>query len=480
MSHLTQCANLITPSKGFTKRNGSLAMTTNRQSMLIIAAAMRDPQFAAQWNECSDVSFRPFAIAVLQLSNATQMSEKSRRAIYQDLCLRKRTAVLADAVGKPVKARMVKFLSRTRWNEFSRDDWHLFFSLIADEGSSALGHVLQITPTLVRQFELIPEEIRLPSLLGVVSNLSVPAERWAKLDGFIKDASGERRVEFRRAAASINSNGDFWDFYFQCEGKHLLPFVTPQSFMDSPLLEPIGSSKDMMSEAIRMKNCLASRTSSVQSGHRFFFRLRDGTPVNSELVRRGPTWVPGEILGYQNSPVNPEIANAIDVELQQLALSIPKNWGADGSDDKADHFAKLRQFARESFTAEDFEMLTTPLHSIHAKSESWSDGAYTIFQHKHGGYVQFMSSPDGSEYLIELSSHKYQDHINKFLSSDTVSLIEDAGFVWPTSKSNFLRWFNVSSPDDFQSMAEVALAILARVFGHRKGGGIMVTVELPY
>ena len=299
MSHLTQCANPMMPSKGFPKRNANLAMTTNRQVMQIIADAMSDPQFAVQWNECSDVSFRPFAVAVLQLSNATLQTEESRRTIYQDLCHRKRTAVLADTVSKPIKARVIKLLRRTRWNEFSRDDWHLFFSLATDDCSSALGHVLQITPTLVRQFDLIPEELRLPGLLGVVSNLSVPAERWARLEGFIKDVNQERRMELRRAASSINSNGDFWDFYFECEGKHLLPFVTPPSLMTSQLLEAIGSPKEMVSEATRMKNCLASRTCRVISGRRFFFRLRDGTPVNSELVRTGQAWVPGEILGLR-------------------------------------------------------------------------------------------------------------------------------------------------------------------------------------
>lgn len=477
MSYPVPCSDSLTPPKGFRKRNRALAVTTNRHVMQVIADAMREPQFAAQWNERSDVSFRPLAVAVLQMSNVTQMEEKARRAIYQDLCLRKRTEVLTEIVGKPVEARVVKLLSRTSWTEFTRDDWHLFFSITTNDGSSALGHVPKITPTLVRQFKLLPKEIRLPGLLGVVGNLSVPAERWVKLEGFIQGADGARRAEFRRAAGSINTNGDFWNFYFQCEGKHLLPFLTPLAFKESRFLEPIGSSKEMMSEATRMKNCLAARTCQVLNGRRFFFRLRDGTPANSELVREGASWVPGEILGYQNSPVAIETAKAIEVELQRLALSVPKNWGSNESEDKARYLIRLREFARESFTAEDVEMLAKPLQSIHAKSKSWSNGAYAIFQLKPGGYVQFMSSPDGSEYLIEISSHKYQNRINKFLTSDAASLIDEAGFVWPTAKSNFRRWLDVSSPDDFQSMAEIALAILARVFGHRTGVGISVQVQ---
>jgi hypothetical protein len=114
--------------------------------------------------------------------------------------------------------------------------------------------------------------------------------------------------------------------------------------------------------------------------------------------------VPGEILGYQNSCVASEIAGAIEVELKRLAQSIPKNWGFDDPEIWTSHIDKLRKLGRESFTAEEVEMLAAPLQSIHAKSESWSAGAYTIFQVKHGGYVQFMSSPDGSEYVASTSS----------------------------------------------------------------------------
>lgn len=123
--------------------------------------------------------------------------------------------------------------------------------------------------------------------------------------------------------------------------------------------------------------------------------------------------------------------------------------------------------------------MVTPLQSIQAKSRSWSNGAYAIFELKRGGYVQLMSSPDGNEYLLEINSHKYDENVNDLLSADAVDLIEKSGFVWPTQKSNFLRWFNVSSPEDIQAIAEVALAILARVFRHRKGDRVMIKTHIP-
>ena len=76
----------------------------------------------------------------------------------------------------------------------------------------------------------------------------------------------------------------FWDFYYRCEGKYYQPFNIPPSLNNSELLEPIASPHEMVSEALRMRNCLANRISRVQSGNRIFFKTRDGTPVNTELV----------------------------------------------------------------------------------------------------------------------------------------------------------------------------------------------------
>ena len=90
-----------------------------------------------------------------------------------------------------------------------------------------------------------------------------------------------------------------------------------------------------------------------------------------------------------------------------------------------------------------------------------------------------MSSPVGKEYLFDISSHKYDENVNELLTADTVDLMENTGFVWPTGKDHFLRRFNVSSQEDIQAMAEVALAFLARVFAHGKKGSVMIKTHLP-
>lgn len=445
----------------------------------VITEAMTEPMFAAQWSDTSDESFRPFAVAVIELRNAKRLTEKSRQSIYRDLCSRKRVEVLSDIAGKRIPAKVLKLLGRTSWQKFSRGDWNAFLSIASLDGNSELGHVPRITPTLVRQFALIPKEIRLPGLLSVVSSLQVPAERWDKWQGFINRADAGQQAEFRHAAGTINSRGDLWDLYFRCEGKYSLPFSLPATLSNSNLLEPIVSPQEMEFEAILMRNCLANRISRVHNGNRIFFRLRDRSLVTAELVRQGPNWVPGSILGFQNSSVAPVVAQHIGVELQRLAKSISAPDKPLHAEEENSYITELRQFARESFAPEVLTQLVAPLQSIQAKSVSWSDGAYAIFELKRGGYVQFMSSPDGNEYLLEICSHKYWEEMNDFLTADVVDLIEKAGFVWPTKKSNFLRWFSISSQDDIQEMAEIALAILSRVFKYRKGWRIMVNTHIP-
>ena len=445
----------------------------------VLTEAMTEPKFVGQWLDDSDKSFRPFAAAVLDLCSAKRMTEKSRRSVYQNLCARRRDAVLADLVGKPVAPKVLKLMSRTNWKEFSRRDWTAFISVAMGADNSKLGHVAHITPTLVKQIDLIPEVLRTPALFQVISQLKVPAERWIQLSSFLSGATSAQRTEYRRAAGAIISNGDFWDLYHRCEGKHYRPFNFHASLGESKLLVPMASPREMELEARRMKSCLANQVRRVHDGDRIYFRLAGNIKVNAELVKQEQAWVPGDILGYKNAPVAPEIAQHVANELQRLALSMPVETESDNKRVADGYLVQLRLNARKQFTADEIAHLSGFLKSIKGKSKSWTDGAYAIFEVSRDRYVQFLSSPDGMEYLMEISSHRYAESVNDSLSAEAVALLEKVGFIWPTERTNYFRWFKVSGSEDIQSMAELALAMLAGLFGYRTGKAIKVTNHFP-
>ena len=469
----------ITSSGKYQSQHRNLDIPYRHRLSNVFMEALKETAFADQWSCLADTTFRPYAAAALELSNIKWQSQAARQSLYNDLCVRKRIDVIANVVGHPVPAKVLKLLSRTDWLEFSRRDWKIFFSIIVNGNYYGLGHIPIITNTLVRQIEQIPKEIRLPALLNVMCNLEVPAERWIKLQSFINRADNSQLIEYRRLAGKISTKGDFWDFYFQCEGKHKSQFTIPATLTKSELLEPILTPQAMVSEGLKMQNCLASQISHVHIGNRIYFKMIDGCLVNAELVRSEQQWKPGNILGRHNSSVTSELENTIRAELSRLAKSTcaMSNLTEIGSIEV--NIAQLRQEARNIFSSEEITQIADVLKSIQSKSISWSNGAYVILEKRLGGYVQFMSSPDGNEYLFEIASHKYVDYINGFLTADVVYMIEEAGFIWPFGKQNFKRWFCVSSQEYFVVMAETALAILARIFGLRNTDKLNIKSHIP-
>jgi hypothetical protein len=458
----------------------NLGVSLGHRLAPLITEAIREPMFAARWNDNSDESFRPFAAAIIELRDAQRLSAASRDTLFRDLCLRKRNEILSEILHKPIASRVIKALSRTDWKDFVRDDWDALFSLLIREGENAvLGHVRRITPILVRQFAVIPEELRVAKLLNVVSSLSVPPERWEQLRLFLQLADADQRADMLRTAAAIDSNGEFWDFYFRCEGKYWQPFNLPHSLSISELLDPIASPLEMEAEGLSMNNCLANHVSRVLSGNRIYFRLRDNTEVDAELVRQEDGWVPGGILGRGNSAVPAGMVEKIRAELQRLAKTISTTAESSISAEQDACIERLRALARESFADVDIAELVRLLGSIQGKSQSWTNGAFAIVEMESGRFVQFMCSPDGKEYLCEICSHKNNDDVNEVLTADIVDLIEKCGFVWPNGRNNFLRWFNVSSDEDILALAELALAVLSSVFGHRHGQPLAVKTHIP-
>jgi hypothetical protein len=188
--------------------------------------------------------------------------------------------------------------------------------------------------------------------------------------------------------------------------------------------------------------------------------------------------VPADILGFKNAPIREEIRAPIQLELWRIARSASAGT-VPAATAVEQYVTKLREEARPQMSPLGVADMMDALESILGKSKSWQNGAYVIAQTDPDRYVQFMSSPDGTEILFEIVSHKYQPNVEEHLTAEAVDVIERSGFVWPTRTANFRRWCNVGSPEDLQVIAELALAVLARVFGIVSDDALTLSVHIP-
>lgn len=102
------------------------------------------------------------------------------------------------------------------------------------------------------------------------------------------------------------------------------------------------------------------------------------------------------------------------------------------------------------------------IETIQGKSRSWTDGAYAIFEVSRDRYVQFLSSPDGMEYLMEISSHRYVESVNNCLTEHEKALNAYRGHI------TALRWF-VSDHESQQADRLSRLAALEQLLGQVQG-----------
>jgi hypothetical protein len=382
-----------------------------------------------------------------------------------------------------IPERVLQWSGHAAWEEFSRAEWTKFFSIaLAEKRHSAVAGVREINRTLLEQFFLIPEPLRRKGLLNIVSQLAIPAHRWQTLAANFATVDAGMRPALLRLAAAMDYRGEFWDLYFRCEGKYWRPFRLPATLPPSDLLEPILSPLDMDAEGLLMKNCLSSLSSRVLGGDRIYFRMRDRTPVSAELIREPIGWVPGRILGSENAQVPEDIVARVRGELSRIGHAITTGSAIDGATNSLEtdgYLEMLRHKGRETFGEGDIAAVAQHLASIQGKSLSWTNGAYVIFQMRRGEFIQFMSSPDTEEYLCEIQSYKFEMSSGEYLDADAVDLIEKAGFVWPTNKANFLRWFKGGSPVDIQEMAAFALAALHNLFHCESADELEVQSHFP-
>jgi hypothetical protein len=421
-------------------------------------------------NEC-DLVFKPFAAAILLLSRIELLAPERRQALYHALSTVGRRALLSEFAGRQVSAATVRLLAKTGWPQFCLADWQAFIGVNSDVAlGRALARVDRIDPILVHQVEQVPGPMRAPGLLQVLNRLAVPSGFWQRLKTALKDATTNRRTEIIAAADRVQTIADFWDAYFLCVSDPARPF--PLAQVVGPhvkLLQPLSTAAEMQAEGLKMQNCLSKLIGHATAGRSIYFKTKGEVQATAELLRTTEGWKSRRILGPRNQPLEDLSKKQMQQELDRL---VPRIATAGGSADLARANAvveRLRAWARETFQPTEIEQLAASLRNIRGRSHSETDGAYVIFIAEGGGFVQFMSNVAGDEYLCEILSHKYQPAFGDTLDATAVETIEGAGFRWPLGKENFIRWFRVTGAEDCLGLAELALAILAKVCCHRLG-----------
>ena len=442
----------------------------------LVTEAIAEPTFMQQWRSIIDQSFRPYAVATLDLGSVVQMDAASRQTFYRSICAKKRREMLSSVSNRQVPERVLKLIARTDWQKFSTQDWKSLIQFGCENDEASLGHMHCITPELVQQFNQIPELLREPNFLELLSGLTISTARWKDWAQFIDGEPANNRALIRRMAQSAATRSDVWDLFFWCQGRNRRPFDIPFGLLESRLIEPVRSPHDMVQESKRMVNCLDKRISRVWSGNRIYFKGCNGLAVDAELVRQAIAWTPGDILG----PCNQVVANDIKVEIrEELTRFAEKLNSSDLSKTHADCGKHLQDVQSIVVPTEALSEACNALQSIKGRSRSWTQGAYAIFENPSGDYVQAMSSPDGTEYLVEIASHKYVSSLSNRLTNEVVDFIEEAGFVWPDGRSNFHRWFAISENDDLLRLAKLLMLAMSKIFGDFEWSELEVMTHVP-
>ena len=454
-----------------------------------VAEAIGDEWFAAQWNDKNDSTFRPFAIMLLQAADVTKMYYDDRAEFYKNIATIKRKKFAKAVLKLDDDVNIIPIVSRVRWKSFTKSDWEALIEACRNPDIRlALGAVKKINTILIRQVSLVPTQLLLPRILDILARLAVPDAAWQRLATELHKLDGHRLLSFTQNAHKIDTVGGFWDVFFSCVQSEFLPFPIPRAAFASGVVAPLTSVEELVGEGLRMKSCIGRLSDRAWSGCRIFFKNRtssDGlaaqasSQMNAELIFRDKKWKTGRILGPDNISLSPEIEAIFKTELDALAKTLNAEKKSAPSIHTEDFCLDLALSADAVYDRFTLDSVIRALKQIRGKSLSPTMGAYVIFDFRKYGYVQFLSDPEGNEFLGEIASHKYQARVNKFLTHSAVDFIEKAGFVWPRGLENFHRHFNSRSKEDIKIMAAVTLSALAAIFHYRPGQDIDINIHIP-
>ena len=257
-----------------------------------VEEALKNPLFSQLWEREKRQDIPPLHLRRIRVCRSLSgLSSNKRAALYNEIATVKRASLLDGLSGLKGWKHRLRLLPKTHYRLFDETDWRALFQACEDPTTRrALGHLTEVTPTLVRQLRLVPRFARLPSVLAVLNQLRVTATHQRN------NYQSAGRNSARTIAASghdgqgrCTANGSFWDFFFECTDQHWRPFDLPERFLASPLLRPLRTTKDLETEGLKMKNCLAGQVANVRAGRMVYFSWQGSQPATVQFVR-GKGW----------------------------------------------------------------------------------------------------------------------------------------------------------------------------------------------
>ena len=431
--------------------------------------------FRQLWECEEDRLFRPYVYAALSFAHVAYLSTAARAELYRDIATAQR-ATLLDRLsclkGWNSKCRL---LPKTNYQLFDERDWRTLFN-IGNEGRTRqeLGHLSAISRVLIRQIAQVPEQIRTRAVLMVLNELKVSSARWRQFSNAWAVAPHQLRSSFIAKAKGVTSSAAFWDYFFDCI-QDAQPFKFPESFMSCPQLRLLRTIKDLDRESRKMRNCLDVQVGNVRQGRHAYFYWEGPQPAIVQLVNRNG-WKVGDILGHRNRPLPLPLLANIRASAEALVSSTRNKIDAAGNDWTSSIIRELCVCARSHFFPQERADLSLALRDIRQKTQGQNAVPYLfcIFT----GYeaaIKFTAYANSDEFVCEIPSHRGRASLACRLSDEVVSLIVDSGFSWPRGKlDTFTRWFRVQKDSDIETLSELALGILNKVFGHVSGYELMV------
>ena len=284
-----------------------------------------------------------------------------------------------------------------------------------------LRHSPRITPTLVRQLDLVPAALRHPAVFAILADLEISAGRWNRVEADLAAIDDARRATLARRARLVGDRGAFWDLV---EDIRIAAFRERWSAPDlgADFLH-LGSAAAMRQEARVMRSCLAEMVPEAAGGKWVFFRWLGGERVTVHLRRVGTAWRLAALGATCNGPLPQVTTTTIEALLSrtlgEAALDAPS---------LEDAVLAIAEIGRARFEVGTREAIASVLWGVHQRARKTDNAC--IFG-AGNRYVQFCVNRSGRSLRAEIASHRFCSENVSWLAEGAVDLLDRCAFRWP-------------------------------------------------